>query len=98
MKPFGIRGNVMLVVAILLLAIVPLVLNNNAAFEGADGQAEEMIANIAPAYQPWFKNLFEPPSGEVESLLFALQAAIGSGVLFFCVGYLVGSRKRPQQP
>ncbi len=96
MRPIGMWGNVTLGIVILLLAIVPLMLNKDAAFEGADGQAENLIASIAPTYQPWVKNVFEPPSGEVESLLFALQAAIGSGVLFFGIGYLVGTRKRPQ--
>ena len=86
----------MIVCAVILLAILPLLVNKHAAFEGADGQAEEMIGQIAPNYQPWFQNLLEPPSGEIESLLFALQAAIGSGVVFFGVGYIMGKRKQAQ--
>lgn len=93
MRTLGAWGNGLLVVAVILLAVMPLMLNRDAAFEGADGQAEELITVIAPDYQPWFANLLEPPSGEIESLLFALQTAIGSGVLFFGVGYLMGSRK-----
>ena len=96
MKPFGKWTRLMIVCAVILLAIIPLLMNKQAAFEGADGQAEEMIAQIAPDYQPWFQNLLEPPSGEIESLLFALQAAIGSGVVFFGIGYMMGKRKQEQ--
>ena len=35
-------------------------------------------------WKPW-----EPPSGEIESLLFALQAAIGAGF----IGYYVGKKQ-----
>ncbi len=38
------------------------------------------------------KDLPEPPGGETESLLFCLQAALGSGVLFFGFGYLVARK------
>jgi len=96
MKPFGKRTTLLIVCAVILLAIIPLLMNKHAAFEGADGQAEEMIAQIAPNYTPWFQNFFEPPSGEIESLLFSLQAAIGSGVVFFGIGYMMGKRKQAQ--
>lgn len=96
MKPFGRGTTLVIVLAIIGLAIAPLMLNKQAAFEGADGQAEAMITTIAPDYHPWFQNLLEPPSGEIESLLFALQAALGSGVVFYGIGYIMGQRK--QQP
>lgn len=56
-------------------------------FAGADDKAKDTISTIAPKYQPWFKPLMEPPSGEIGSLLFALQAALGAGV----IGYWLGS-------
>jgi len=55
-------------------------------FSGADGQARDMIGKIAPSYTPWFKPLLEPPSGEIESLLFALQAALGAGFIGYWLG------------
>ncbi len=55
------------------------------AFAGADGKAEEMITQIAPDYEPWFEPLFEP-AGETESMLFALQAALGAGVIGYWLG------------
>jgi cobalt/nickel transport protein len=56
------------------------------AFGGADARAQQAIGTIAPGYQPWFAPLFEPPSGEIASLLFALQAALGAGVIGFWLG------------
>lgn len=55
------------------------------AFAGADGKAQALIGEIAPEYEPWFEPLFEP-AGETESLLFALQAALGAGVIGFWLG------------
>lgn len=40
-------------------------------------------------YEPWFESLWKPPSGEIESLLFASQAALGAGV----IGYYIGKKK-----
>ncbi|MCD4702816.1 MAG: energy-coupling factor ABC transporter substrate-binding protein [Methanosarcinaceae archaeon] len=66
-------------------------------FGGADGQAEDVIADLTGGtYEPWaedtwFSNLkFEPPGGETESLLFALQAAIGAIVIGYFFGYYRG--------
>jgi cobalt/nickel transport protein len=58
-------------------------------FSGADDQAEGVIREIAPDYQPWAAPLMVPPSGEIESLLFALQAVSGAGF----IGYYVGVRR-----
>jgi len=56
-------------------------------FTGADDKAKNTISTIAPQYKPWFKPLMEPPSNEIGSLLFALQAALGAGF----IGYWLGS-------
>ncbi|MGI6730660.1 MAG: energy-coupling factor ABC transporter substrate-binding protein [Anaerovoracaceae bacterium] len=89
--------NTKLVLVLLLIAIViavfPLLLITDSEFPGADGQAEDIIAEIAPDYEPWASSIIEPPGGETESLLFALQAAIGAGILSFGFGYLIASKK-----
>ncbi|MBO1511396.1 energy-coupling factor ABC transporter substrate-binding protein [Metabacillus bambusae] len=87
--------NLVLLFFVILLAIIPLFLQGDAEFGGADGQAKEMIGELAPSYEPWFSSFWEPPSGEIESLLFSLQAAIGA--LF--IGYVIGfgrARKKYQ--
>lgn len=55
-------------------------------FSGADDQIEEVINFQNQAYEPWFNHIWTPPSGEIESLLFALQAAIGAGFIGFYIG------------
>ncbi|MEH2359362.1 energy-coupling factor ABC transporter substrate-binding protein [Nostoc sp.] len=87
-------SNWLLVVAVLALAAAPLIFVRGGEFAGSDDQAKKAITEIQPGYKPWFKSFFEPASGEIESLLFASQAALGAGV----VGYAIGLYKgRSQQ-
>jgi cobalt/nickel transport protein len=62
-------------------------------FGGADERAQHAIGTIAPAYRPWFAPLVEPASGEIASLLFALQAALGAGVIGFWLGTSVARER-----
>jgi cobalt/nickel transport protein len=68
------------------------------AFSGVDTRAQQAITTIAPDYKPWFSPLFEPPSGEIASLLFALQAALGAGVIGFWLGTSVAREVRAKDP
>src|SRR5690606_14308576 len=89
------RINLLLLFAVALLAVAPLVFgmgdHKEEPFTGADGEAETAITEIEPDYEPWFSPLYEPPSGEIESALFSLQAALGAGVL----AYYFGLRRAP---
>ena len=80
------QKNLILVALVVIIAALPLWLLPNAEFGGADGQAEEVILELDPDYEPWFAPILEPASGEVESLLFALQAAVGAGIVGFVLG------------
>lgn len=60
---------------------------------GADGLAKDKISEISPGYQPWFEPVWEPPSGEIESFLFSLQAAIGALIIGYIIGYQRGRRQ-----
>ena len=62
-------------------------------FAGTDSVATSIILQANPAFQPWFEPFFQPESGEVESGLFALQAALGGSVLGFAIGGLWGRRR-----
>ncbi|MFJ3199712.1 energy-coupling factor ABC transporter substrate-binding protein [Streptomyces sp. NPDC086989] len=90
-----INGLLLLLVA--ALAVLPLALGlgegKEEPFAGADAQAEAAITELKPDYEPWFSPLYEPPSGEVESALFALQAALGAGVLAYYFGVRKGRRQ-----
>lgn len=90
----SLHANLLLVAGVLLLIVLPLFLAagtgpEGEVFAGTDSQAEQLLAEITPEYASWAEPLWQPPSGEVESLLFALQAALGAGF----IGYYFG-RKR----
>lgn len=86
--------NWILVSGVVTLAIAPLLLLKNASFIGSDAQAEDAIQEINPGYQPWSAPIFEPASGEIESLLFALQAGLGAGTIGYVVGFYRGKQER----
>ena len=89
--------NILLMIAVVVLAALPLMMIHKPApgpdgkeveiFAGADDKAKDLIGEINPDYQPWFESLIEPASGEIASMLFALQAAIGAGF----IGYYLGA-------
>ncbi|MFI6033595.1 energy-coupling factor ABC transporter substrate-binding protein [Streptomyces sp. NPDC051315] len=89
--------NVLLLAVVVALAVLPLALglgdHKEQPFSGADGEAETAITEIEPDYEPWFSPLYEPPSGEIESALFSVQAALGAGVLAYYFGLRRGRRQ-----
>lgn len=85
--------NLILLLLVVVIVLIPLVFMKDSEFEGADGQAEDIIAEINPDYQPWVEPLWEPPSGEIESLLFSLQVAIGAGAIGYIFGMFRERRK-----
>jgi len=84
--------NLVYILLVICISIIPFLINPNAEYGGADGEAEKMILEIQPDYEPWFSSIWEPPSGEIESLLFALQAAIGAGFISYFFGYCMGKK------
>jgi len=79
---------------IVLLMAVPLLVVKDSEFGGSDGAGSEAITAIAPDYDSeWISNWWQPPGGETESALFALQAAIGGILIGYALGYLRGRQK-----
>jgi cobalt/nickel transport protein len=85
------------VVAIIVLAALFLVQNaqlqstlppGEEAWMGTDDGASKIIESTG--YEPWASPIWEPPSGEIESLLFSVQAAIGALVIGYFFGYYRG--------
>ncbi|RBY90349.1 energy-coupling factor ABC transporter substrate-binding protein [Blastococcus sp. TBT05-19] len=81
----------LLVLAVIALFAVPLLVDGGTSeYGGTDAAVTEQLE--ADGYTPWFDSLFSP-AGEVESGLFALQAALGAGVLGYVLGRLHGRRR-----
>ncbi len=66
------------------------------AWIGTDDAASEVIESSG--YRPWVSPLWKPPSGEIETLLFSLQAAAGALVIGYFFGYYRGKAVRPKSP
>lgn len=88
--------NMMMLAGVILMAALPLLLVNG-DFGGADDAAEKLITELHPTYKPWFAPLVELPS-ETESMLFALQAAIGAGVIGYVIGWFKGKSSSKSNP
>lgn len=88
------KKNLLLLGIVIILAVIPLYIVPNADFAGVDGKAKEAITQLNPNYKPWFKPLFKPPSQEIESLLFAIQACIGTGLIAYCIGLSKGRKEK----
>jgi cobalt/nickel transport protein len=93
--------NLLLLLAVAALAVLPLALglgdHKKEPFTGSDSQGQTAITESRPDYHPWFSPLYKPPSKEIESALFALQAAVGSGVLAYYFGVRRGRRQGEQR-
>ncbi len=96
MSMTGVIKNLLLIAIVIALIVIPLFTQKDAEFGGADGEAKQAITEIDADYNPWFSPLIEPKSGEIESLLFSLQAAIGSGILFYGLGHMMGRKKKEE--
>jgi len=86
------RTNVLLVLLVLALVIGPLAFIKG-KFAGSDDQGSAAVAASRPDFKPWFEPLWKPPSPEVESLLFAVQAAFGAGIIGYVIGRIHGAAK-----
>jgi len=72
----------------------------DAAFAGADSTASEQVGALTGRPVEDFKPLipqWEPPSGEIESGLFALQAACGGLVAGYIFGRWKGEANRSKR-
>ena len=87
---------IILAIVCVILFLAPLIMysghgEHDGYFGGADDAAGEAIEQTG--FKPWFSSIWEPPSGEIESLLFALQAAIGAIIIGYAFGYWRGQGK-----
>jgi cobalt/nickel transport protein len=83
-----------------LIAVIPLFALKNAEFGGSDDAGSKMVSEITNTdYKPWFTPVMETwiggeLPGEIESLLFCVQTAIGVGIIAFFMGRFVERNKK----
>lgn len=88
------RSALLLVVAAAIVAAPVILPGIEGAFTGTDDVASQAIEAARPGYTRWTTPFWEPPSKEVESTLFALQAAFGAAIFGYVLGRRHGSRRR----
>ena len=64
------KGEIIAIISILIFAVAFVVVSSTGSFEwgGADDEAGDVIAELNPEFEPIVQPLWEPPSGEIESL------------------------------
>jgi cobalt/nickel transport protein len=103
MKVISSRTNYLMLGAVVLLVLIPLLFLHS-KFGGSDDAGSAAIAALRPGFKPWFHPLWTPPGPEIESLLFAVQAAFGAGIIGYVIGRIHGAalareeRKKPTTP
>ncbi|MFQ7552878.1 MAG: energy-coupling factor ABC transporter substrate-binding protein [Blautia marasmi] len=87
-----------LLVVIILIAFIPLFALKDAEFGGSDDAGSQVVEEVDSSFQPIAEPILEKIlgrelPGEVESLLFCVQASIGVGILAFFMGRFVERKK-----
>ncbi len=78
------RTKIMLLIIIILIAFPLLFESKAVSAPSSDDQGPAWI--LSTGYVPWIHPLWEPPNSDMEAGLFALQAALGAGIM----GYVFG--------
>ena len=87
-----------LILAIILIAFIPLFALKDAEFGGSDDAGSTVVEEVDSSDEPWAEPILErliggELPGEVESMLFCVQTGIGVGILAFCMGRFVERKK-----
>jgi len=90
LKLISRRARYLLLLGTIALVVLPLVLVKG-QYGGTDDAASRAVAASQPGFHPWFEPIWKPPSPEIESLLFALQAALGAGIIGYVLGRIHGA-------
>jgi len=97
------RYTLEIITVIVILVFTGLFINENAQIAagtqtgntpwgGTDDRAAQAIQ--ATGYEPWMNPVWQPPGSEIATLLFCLQASIGSLVIGYFFGYYRGKQSR----
>ena len=89
-----LANNWWLLGAAVALSFAPVLIFQGKEFKATDSINITAIEQVKPGYKPWFEPVIKPSGGEVETFLFATQAAIGSGVTCYILGLYKGRTER----
>ncbi len=86
------------IIAVILIALVPLFVLKDAEFGGSDDAGSVVVEEVNSSYEPWAAPILEKLlgkelPGEVESLFFCVQTGIGVGIIAFLMGRFVERKK-----
>ena len=85
-------------IAIFLIALVPLFVLKDAEFGGSDDAGSVVVEEVDGSYEAWATPILQTLiggelPGEVESLFFCIQTGIGVGIIAFIMGRFVERKK-----
>ncbi len=86
--------NVGLLSIAVVLSFAPVLIFQGKEFKATDSKNQTAIEEVQPGYKPWFEPVIKPSGGEIETFLFATQAAIGAGVTGYVLGLYKGRSDR----
>jgi cobalt/nickel transport protein len=91
---------ILLGIICVIIFLAPLIMYNghgedDGYFGGADDAAGKAVEKTG--FEPWMSSIWEPPSGEIESLIFALQAAIGAIIIGYFFGLWRGQSSKKEE-
>jgi cobalt/nickel transport protein len=90
-------SNIGLLGAAVILSFAPVLIFQGKEFKATDSRNQTAIEEVRPGYKPWFEPVIKPSGGEIETFLFATQAAIGSGVTCYILGLYKGRNERQRE-
>ncbi|MCX5961999.1 MAG: energy-coupling factor ABC transporter substrate-binding protein [Cyanobacteria bacterium] len=93
-----IPANWSIAIGVLALSIGPLLHFQGNTFNATDSKNSTAIEELRPGYKPWFKPVIKPSGGEIETFLFATQAAIGAGIVGYVIGLYKGRSEHQASP
>jgi cobalt/nickel transport protein len=86
--------NILLLSGAVILSMAPVLMYQGKEFKATDSINITAIEQVKPGYKPWFEPVIKPSGGEVETFLFATQAAVGSGITCYILGLYKGRTER----
>ncbi len=90
------KRNAILLLLVVAITAYPLIFEGKAVSTlSSDDAGPAWIESTG--YIPWFHSLYTPPNSDIEAGLFALQAAVGAGIIGYVFGYWNAQAKARKQ-